>query len=340
MRTKINSIEEFKQAEKAMLEQLVEQLKREGFFEPNSEEGATKSISADSLNFPSLPYKPFNPQSFQPFSFSDNLAKNKLKNKKAAKPVTAYKREPPTLPNNPSPILTDPYGLTPALGNKLTVVPPSDGEKMLPELTNRNPIASTYVAPGIHPTVVKPREYLSDFQMAEIAFPADNENFSIEGGVEYKNMPLYSKDIRLSIKDEVRQSNVTISTLSHKDSGGWLVAGSVYTSDTEKSVLIVNPLDNSFQSALVYEHREYLQTGPVITETREVYIDFGNWKKKIVYQTREGVSISPLEGALKKVRIKDFKPGIDFKVKTNWTDLPIDPADQVPPPPDVITRRH
>ncbi len=109
MAPKINSIEGFRQAERSMLEQLVEQLKQEDFFEPAEDsanlyyppgklmpskatiEKMQRSILADthSSSF----------RSFSPVSFNELKLQSKPKSKKAAKviyssPSPGYKWEP------------------------------------------------------------------------------------------------------------------------------------------------------------------------------------------------------------------------------------------------------
>jgi hypothetical protein len=201
------------------------------------------------------------------------------------------------------------------------------------KLYPNNPDANSHA----QPVIIRPHSGPpTDEQLAELAFPGENENFSMEivGNIEYKHLS-QEKGIEINLDQPQKQekSRIQIVTISHTEKGQDVGIIGTQITDTEKDVY----LDSSGFPFRVHEHREYLEagTGEIngVVETREVYINYGNWEKKVVYQYRKGINLSadkPI-AEFKKVGIN---VGLDFKATSDWTDIPI--PEQTPPTPPQI----
>jgi RHS repeat-associated protein len=178
--------------------------------------------------------------------------------------------------------------------------------------------SSTYVAPKAQPSQVKPT--------AEKTFPTTDENLSagvsVSAGYKGFSQKVASKDIPTGSENNKTGPNVVSEQKSDNTAsflaigGGTKTTTKVITETTDLHDAKGNIIGKNIPLiSIVTEKVETMQLGPIIIESREVYVN----GQRQVYQGRGGVELE----AGKKISAGKAGVGLDGSVtlKTNWSDV-------------------
>jgi hypothetical protein len=256
----------------------------------------------------------------------------------SAPPVNEYTWNPPTEEAPAAPPPTTTYGITPAAATEpsQSIVPPSDKAFSRPI----NPQASTYIAPVYHAPMLKPGEILTDMQMADAMFPANNESVQVKfgGHIGSEGFDPVNGDVELNKLPEEQNSNIVqtnypetgfdIGFLAYKNTiTDKTIWQKMHWTDPKTGKDQVSDFPTTLREEITFKAAGTEDLRGVI-ETRNVYIvgytdnGYDVYDKLVVSQHRAGIEI-PLEIKTDLSKNADATAGFTISFDFPWIDNPI-----------------